>query len=188
MKQVLEVMATLEFNGELIGAKEGETLVQAARRHGSHVWFLCDGRGICQTCECHVLSGAENLSEVSDLERIGLGDKRRRNGYRLGCQARLAGSGRVSVVSRVEEGRRRAREVMSESTAQNLWERLATLSGDSLSAALDLMTGATMASPHAIPQLMRYPPTPGRVFDYVRDTMRLAGRLLSSGGSESDRK
>ena len=188
MKQQSKVMAHLEFNGERIVAKEGETLVQAARRHGSHVWFLCDGRGICQTCECRILSGAENLSEVSEVERAGLGDKRRRNGYRLGCQARLAHQGRVAVVSRAEEVRLRAREVLSESTTRNLWERLATLSGDSLATALDLMTGASMASPHAIPQVVKYPPTPTRMFDYVRDTMRLAGRLWNSGGSEPDRK
>src|ERR1019366_9195692 len=72
-------MAKLEFNDDRIDAKQGETLVQAARRHGSLVWFLCDGRGICQTCECHVIAGAENLSELSELERAGLGEKRWRS-------------------------------------------------------------------------------------------------------------
>ena len=92
-------MAKLEFNDERIESKEGETLVAAARRHGSYVWFLCDERGICQTCECRVISGDENLSEVSKLERAGLREKRRRKGYLLGCQAHLVGSGPVLVVN-----------------------------------------------------------------------------------------
>jgi ferredoxin len=182
-----KAMARLEFNDEPIEAREGETLVRAARRHGSYVWFLCDGKGICQTCECRVISGAENLSEVSELERVGLGEHRRQRGYRLGCQARLVGSGLVSVVSRAEELRRRARDVLLGSKGRSLWERLQDLSGDSLSATVDLLTGVTSASPHAVPQLVKYPPTPARVVDYVRDTMRLAGRLWS-GGRGADHK
>jgi ferredoxin len=171
-------MAKLEFNDERIDAKQGETLVQAARRHGSLVWFLCDGRGICQTCECHVIAGAVNLSELSELERAGVGEKRWRSGYRLGCQARLIGSGRVSVVSRAEELRRRARNVLFGSKEQSLGARLEGLSGDLLNAAIDLLTGVTIVFPHAIPQLLKYPPTPARMVDYARDTVRLAGKLV----------
>ena len=163
------------------GRPDDTGLVRAARRHGSYVWFLCDGKGICQTCECRVISGAENLSEVSELERVGLGEHRRQRGYRLGCQARLVGSGLVSVVSRAEELRRRARDVLLGSKGRSLWDRLQDLSGDSLSATVDLLTGVTSVSPHAVPQLIKYPPTPARVVDYFRDTMRLAGRLWISG-------
>jgi len=176
-----KALARLEFNDEPIEAREGETLVRAARRHGSYVWFLCDGKGICQTCECRVISGAENLSDVSELERVGLGEHRRRRGYRLGCQARLVGSGRVSVVSRAEELRRRARDVLLGSKGRSLWERLQDLSGDSLSATVDLLAGVTSVSPHVVPQIIKHPPTPARVVDYVRDTLRLAGRLWISG-------
>jgi chlorosome envelope protein I len=172
-------MVTLIFNDESIEAKEDETLVRAARRHGAHVWFLCDGRGICQTCECRVISGAENLGEVSELERIGLGEARRRRGYRLACQARLVGSGPVAVMSRAEELRRRAQQVLSGSKQQSLWQRLESLAGDSLNAAVDLMSGVTIVSPYTIPQLMNSPPTPARVVDYVRDSMRLAARLFT---------
>ena len=152
-----KAMAKLEFNDERIEAREGETLVQAARRHGSYVWFLCDGRGICQTCECRIISGDENLSEVSEFERASLGEKRRRRGYRLGCQARLVGSGPVLVVSRAEELRRRAREVLLGSKGRSLWERLQDLSVDSLSATVDLLTGVTSVSPHAIPPTREVP-------------------------------
>jgi ferredoxin len=167
----------LEFNDERIEAKEGETLVQAARRHGSFVWFLCDGRGICQTCECRVVTGAEHLSGLTQLERDGLAEGRRRKGYRLGCQARVAGSGPVSVISRAEELRRCAREVVSGSHGQSLWERLQNFGEDSLSATADVLAGVARVSFQVIPQLVKLPPTPARVADYVRDTMRLAGKL-----------
>lgn len=170
--------ARLVFNGEEIAVKQGETLLQAARRHGSYVWFFCDGRGICQTCECHIVSGAENLSELSELERSGLGEDRRRKGYRLGCQARLVRSGRVSVVSRAEELWRRARAVVVSSEGRSLWERIEDFGEDSLSATSDLLTGVTSVSWQAIPQLVKLPPTPTRIAEYVRDTLRLAGKLV----------
>ena len=171
----------LEFNGEIIDATPGETLVQAARRRGSYVWFICDGRGICQTCECRVVYGAANLSEPSDLERAGVSEGRRRRGYRLGCQTRLTGSGPVSVVSRAEELRRCAKEVLSGTAGQTLWERLRNLGADTLSATADLTTGVANVAPFAIPQLLRQPPTPARVADYVRDTLRLARTLWRRG-------
>lgn len=170
-------MAELRFNGERIEARQGETLVKSARRHGSLVWFLCDGRGICQTCQCHVIAGAENLSELSELELAGLGEECRRNGYRLGCQARLTGSGPVSVVSRAEELRRRARDVLSVSKEQSLGNRLKGLSEDLLNATVEQLTGVMAAFPHALPQLLKSPPTPARLLDYARDTVRVAGRL-----------
>ena len=173
-------MTSLEFNDETIDAREGETLVQAARRHGAHVWFICDGRGICQTCECRVLSGAENLSEPGELERAGLTEERRRKGYRLGCQTRLVGSGPVSVVSRAEELRRRMRDVLVSSAERSLWDRIRYLGADTLSATVDLATGVAIMSPRVIPQLVKHPPTPARVVDYARDTLRLAGRMWSS--------
>jgi hypothetical protein len=83
----------------------------------------------------------------------------------------------VSVISRAEELRRSARDLLSGSTERSLWERLQDLSGDSLSAAVDLLTGVANVSPHVIPQLVKNPPTPARIADYVRDTLRLAGRL-----------
>ena len=174
-------MAELEFNGESIEARPGETLVQAARRHGSHVWFVCDGRGICQTCECRVVSGAANLSEPSDLERAGVSDGRRQRGYRLGCQARLEGPGPVAVVSRAEELRRRAWEALSGGIGQTVWERLRNLGGDTLTATADLTAGVALMAPYTIPQLLKQPPTPARIAGYARDTLRVAETLWKRG-------
>jgi ferredoxin len=177
LSQLESEYAMLQFNDERIEAKHEETLLQAARRHGSLVGFLCDGRGICQTCLCYVFVGAENLSEPSGLERAALEEKCWGTGYRLGCQARLMGSGPVSVVSRAEELRRRARDVLSGSREESLVGRLEAFSVESLSAATDLFRGLTSVLPHAIPQLLKYPPTPARLLAYARDTMRLAIRM-----------
>jgi hypothetical protein len=103
----------------------------------------------------------------------------------LGCQARLMGSGLVSVMSRAEELRRRTRDVLFSSQEQSLEERLKGIGGDWLNATVDLLTGAAIVFPHAIPQLLKYPPTPARMVDYARDTVRLAGRLWrSESGSD----
>jgi ferredoxin len=170
-------MAELEFNGEMIPASPGETLVQAARRHGSHVWFVCDGRGICQTCECRVVSGASSLSEPSDLERAGVSEARLRQGYRLGCQTRLEGPGAVSVVSRAEELLRSATGVLSGSGKRTLWERLGSLGADAFSAAAELTIGVARMAPFTVPQLLKLPPTADRIASYARDTVRVAGAL-----------
>lgn len=173
-------LAELKFNGESIEARVGETLVEAGRRHGSHVWFLCDGRGICQTCECRVVGGAAHLSAPSDLECAGLSEARRRRGYRLGCQARLDGPGPVSVVSRAEELRRRTEDVLSGAGQVGLWERLRSLGAATAGAAADMAVGVAIVAPFAVPQLMKYPPTPARVADYLRDSVRLARTLWRS--------
>ncbi|MFN0165521.1 MAG: 2Fe-2S iron-sulfur cluster-binding protein [Bryobacteraceae bacterium] len=167
----------LKLNGKLIEMRHGETILEAARRHGAHMWFLCDGRGICQTCECHVVSGGENLSAPTALERTGLRSDLQQQGHRLGCQARLTGAGPVSVVSRVEDLRRRARAVVSRSGARSFGPRLRDFAGDSFRATADLATGVAAASSHAVPQLIRYPPTPGRVWAYAVDTVRLLTKL-----------
>lgn len=174
-------MSILKFNDEWIEVRQGETLLEAARRQGSTVWFVCDGRGICQTCECHVLSGSENLSEPSTVERAALGEHRRANGYRLGCQARLIGGGSVSVVSRAEELRRRALDVLAGSGGQNLWERLGMLASESMEATVGMMAGIMSASPYALGQIMKHPPTPARLASYARDAVRVARGYWKSG-------
>lgn len=173
----------LELNREQIDAKAGETLLDSARRHGSYIWFLCDGRGVCQTCECRILEGAEHLSAPSPLELEGLQEERRRRGYRLGCQARWRGTGSVTAVSRAEELRRSAANLISSMGKPNLEERFDHLRADSVSAMADLAAGVPRVIPHAVTQLAKYPPTPERVMRYVRDSWRVAGRFWAGARS-----
>ena len=171
-------MPQLTFNGERIEARPGETLLSAARRHGAHVWFLCDGRGICQTCLCRVMEGRDQMAPASDLERAGLGGSRIRRGYRLGCQARIAGSGAVTVESRAEELLRSGRRLAAAREVRSGIERLIAFNQVALGAVFDFARGVAGASPHLVPQLLRHPPTPRRVVAWTGDGWRLARRLM----------
>ena len=156
----------LKFNGETIDAKPGETLLHAARRHGSYVWFLCDGRGICQACACHVLAGTENLSPPTGMERVALGREARRS-HRLACQARLAGSGPVAVTSCAQE------------LGGQVGDALQGKPLNLVAALLERAAGAAAVSPRLVAQLLRRPPTPARMMNYARDAVRVAGRLVN---------
>lgn len=172
-------MVELRLNGQFIAARQGETILEAARRRGAHMWFLCDGRGICQTCQCRVVSGGENLSEQTAMERAGLPRDARWKGYRLGCQARLTGAGPVWAVSRAEDLRRRLWDVFPGSGTRSFGTRVRDFAGDSLEASVDLAAGISAAAPYTVQQLIRYPPTTGRVLAVATDTLRLLSKLWS---------
>ena len=55
-------MANVMINGEPAAADVGEDLLTVARRQGAVIGFLCDGRGMCTTCQCQVLAGAGLLA------------------------------------------------------------------------------------------------------------------------------
>ncbi len=86
-----------------IEAKNGETLMEAAWRHGLYWPTTCGGQGICTSCLCVVESGQENLEAASRSERktlvAELGERAQGNGrLRLACQARVRGN--VTVTKR----------------------------------------------------------------------------------------
>ena len=105
-------MANLIINDVLMeDVRDGEGLLTVARRNRAHIGFVCDGNGLCTTCECRVLSGQENLSPVNRIERNWLPPRRLDRGYRLACQTRLVGAGPVRVLTRAEELRRLWRNI-----------------------------------------------------------------------------
>jgi len=171
-------MEQVRLNGEPMDARPGETLLAAARRHGANVWFLCDGRGICQTCACRVRNGGEHLSPPTELERTGLGTRGIDQGYRLGCQAHLAGTGPVAAESRVQELLDHARAAAAAEWLQPAFQRWVELNQASMGAAIDFARGVAAASPYTLSQLLRHPPTPGRVASWTWDGWRLVQRLL----------
>jgi chlorosome envelope protein I len=102
-------MPRVIINNEEFEAAEGDLLLDVARRNGSHIGFYCNGNGMCTTCECKVLTGAESLSPYSEAELAWITPSRRERGYRLGCQAALETKevgGEVEVITRVEEYKR----------------------------------------------------------------------------------
>jgi ferredoxin, 2Fe-2S len=80
---------TLEYEGRPIDASSGERLLDVILGTGIDHRHICGGRGFCTSCRVEVLSGSENLSPVSALERERLGS--RAGELRLACQARIHG-------------------------------------------------------------------------------------------------
>jgi ferredoxin len=93
---------TIIINDKPVEADLGEGLLTVARREKAHIGFICDGNGLCTTCECLVLEGAENLSEPNDVEKVWLPESRLKKGYRLACQANIEGKGPVTILTRAE--------------------------------------------------------------------------------------
>lgn len=96
-------MPTVVVNGVAMEARIGERLLDVARRNGAHIGFVCDGSGICQTCQCRVLEGAQLLNPPTEAEKIWMPERRLRDGNRLACQAALRGNGQVAVLTSAEE-------------------------------------------------------------------------------------
>ncbi len=106
-------MIQVEINDEMMDAKLGERLLTVARRNAAHIGFYCDGNGLCTMCECKVLSGADQLNAPTEAEQTWLPPERMADGYRLGCQASLRGTGEVRVLTRAEELRRQLNAVIN---------------------------------------------------------------------------
>lgn len=120
-------MPTVIINDVSLEAKMGERLLNIARRNAAHIGFACDGNGICQTCQCRVLDGAQFLSPPSQAERDWLPEARLAKGYRLACQAGLRGRGPVSILTTVEELRRQTLDVVSPPAGQRGLDNLGPL-------------------------------------------------------------
>lgn len=112
-------MPTVVVNGVAMEAKLGERLIDVARRNGAHVGFVCNGAGICQTCQCQVLSGAENLSPVNVFEQAWLSESRLDEGHRLACKTAIHGAGTVEVRTKAEDLRRQVVAVISPPAGSN---------------------------------------------------------------------
>lgn len=106
-------MPTVVINDVELEAKIGERLLNVARRNAAHIGFICDGNGVCQTCQCRVLDGVDQLSPPSEAERAWMPERRLAEGHRLACQAALRGPGPVRVLTTVEELRRKTLNLLS---------------------------------------------------------------------------
>ncbi len=77
-------MANLIINDQEIEIADGEKIVDAIEEAG--VPIGCSN-GVCGTCEIDVVSGMENLSEITDEEK----DLGMEGTKRLGCQCSISG-------------------------------------------------------------------------------------------------
>jgi ferredoxin, 2Fe-2S len=84
----------IEPLGVTIGCRAGETVMQAARRHGLKWPTICNGAAICGQCHMRVLAGAEALAPPDPREIRALGNVMPPfggPGTRLACQVRPNG-------------------------------------------------------------------------------------------------
>jgi len=83
-KEMIAVRVNLGGQEYSIQIPKGENLLDGVNDKGVAVKWDCKS-GVCDTCQVHVMKGAENLSEPNDAEHSMLGDKVKQ-GYRLSCQ------------------------------------------------------------------------------------------------------
>ena len=76
-------MAMIKTDSKSVQVKDGDQIIEACKELG--LPFGCHS-GLCGTCEMEVVEGAENLSELTDEERmLGHVDKK----HRQACQCRI---------------------------------------------------------------------------------------------------
>lgn len=183
-------MPTVIINDVAYEAMAGERLLTIARRNAAHIGFACDDQGICQTCQCRVLAGAQHLSPPNEAEQIWMPDTRLAHGHRLACQAALRGPGPVAILTGVEEFRRQVQDVLRFGDERDIVDRMEPMLENLVRASVDQLRGypANMISTLARvgPQRFFWPWADRKRLDnWLDDTARVT-RRMSSGRLPSD--
>lgn len=179
-------MPNVTINDETFDAEVGETLLAVARRNASHIGFVCDGRGLCQTCECRVNAGSENLSPPNEIEMNSMTESRRERGYRLACQTSITGSGPVNVTSYTEQLRRQALMVFSPPEGTSAGENIGLLFNHMTRFALDYTSSLPYIAMKAVPQITSQPPHIPGIQQWLNDTQRVIMRVMASGSQKAE--
>lgn len=75
----------------------GRTLLDAVLSARLLVPNVCAGRGVCGKCRVQVTSGSENVSPITDLERMSLFEQDTQQGFRIACCARITRSAPITI-------------------------------------------------------------------------------------------
>ncbi len=172
-------MPMVTINDEVIEAEIGETLLAVARRNVSHIGFACDGRGMCQTCECYVLEGNENLSAANSVERSWQSEAQIEHGIRLACQASIRSDGPIKVLTRAEELRRQTMAIFSPPAGTTVGENLGRLLNNIVRVNLRHIQYFPFNVISTAPQLIRMPPYISGIQSYIADTLRITNRVAT---------
>lgn len=78
----------------------GTYLIDAAGRLGIEIEDECGRRGECDSCSVSVKKGGDLLSKMTQREIEHLNAKRRKDGERLACQAKIEKSGEVVIMTK----------------------------------------------------------------------------------------
>jgi ferredoxin len=107
------------INGKELDVWEGYRLWDAAFETGAGLWKWCGGDGFCATCAVIPVSGAENLTPPTKLEKFSLAlwflkplalvrKRWKGRGVRLACQSYVQGP--VEVVGVLGKDSKRAQQ------------------------------------------------------------------------------
>lgn len=177
-------MANVMINGEPAAADVGEDLLTVARRQGAVIGFLCDGRGMCTTCQCQVVAGAGELTPPNEVERTWLTEEQLGRDERLACQARLAGEGAVAVVTGAETIRQQLRSVIEAGVSPRAAVQLAGLMSGLGASAAQVARGFPMNVLRTWPRFLEMPPHLPGITKYVVDSGRVVTRAIQPGAGE----
>lgn len=78
----------------------GTYLIDAAGRLGVEIEDECGRLGNCDSCAVQIKIGGELLSKITQAEIEQLSEKRRKDGERLACQAKIEKSGEVVIMTK----------------------------------------------------------------------------------------
>jgi 2Fe-2S ferredoxin len=81
----------------VLDAPAGTSLLTAMQDGGQPIATSCGGVATCALCRVTVTSGREHLTPINAQELTHLGSIAKIVGLRLACQAKLTGSGDVTV-------------------------------------------------------------------------------------------
>ncbi|MCL6635007.1 MAG: ASKHA domain-containing protein, partial [Peptococcaceae bacterium] len=95
----MRIVIEFEPAGRRLEAETGQTVMEAARglvgRDTGGISAPCGGRGLCGRCKVRLVEGG--LSPPSETEKRLLGEDAVNEGYRLACQAVIAGPVKIEV-------------------------------------------------------------------------------------------
>jgi len=107
----------------------GSSLLDAARLAGIKIESLCGGKTKCGKCKVKISQGAENVNELTVVEKDLVDSELLADGFRLGCAAKIESSKRF--FGSVEEGSHVIVEIAPENQerAQKMLSEISEVSG-----------------------------------------------------------
>ena len=83
--------------GKRLEPTVGRKIAEAAKEIGIDISSVCGGRGFCGKCRIIVREGGKHLASPSEAEERTLSEEDLENGFRLACQAAIAGEGKIVI-------------------------------------------------------------------------------------------
>lgn len=177
-------MPTLVLNDQELNTQIGELILNVARREAAHIGFVCDGNGLCQTCECRILKGAEHLNPPNEVEQIWLTQEQLDAGHRLACQVSMRGPGPVEVLTRAEELRRKTASIFSPPEGTSLGENLGKLISALVQINIEHVRRWPFNMFYSISNTSSVQATIDKARDVINDTWRITRSMTGIQGNE----